>query len=385
MMYPSDPVHAMTTAASAIPAGSSRPAPTRVAGLDALRILCATIVVFSHCRVFPLFAGRDPDFIWADRAESVYSMFFSGTAAVIVFFVISGFCIQYGWEQAQEVSAFRFVLRRWVRIWIPLLAAMLLANLLQLHFSLYYKSVLWSLYCELIYYSLFPMLAGAVKRYGWSVVLSSAYAAALAVILTNPAAKILPDYGLLGTWVVCGPCWLLGCLLAENFLSAHGQALTDPPWQHVWAWRAVIVATIPFTVLLRFHGGIGHPWTMNLFAVLVYFWLTVELRHLAVRPPHRLLEAAGTISYSVYIVHRPIYHVLQELNLPVWGAVADWVGMIFTIYLCSTVFYLLIERPSHRLARRLSYNRRTRSAPPQGEFATEPVAASSGSGRAPVE
>ena len=69
--------------------------PERIAGLDAIRFICALIVVLAH-------TGRPPLTAWADTStwfgwfiDGSAGLLFSSAAAVIVFFVISGFCIHY--------------------------------------------------------------------------------------------------------------------------------------------------------------------------------------------------------------------------------------------------------------------------------------------------
>jgi len=79
---------------------------------------------------------------------------FDGIGAVIAFFIISGFVIHYpnknGIPNLKE-----FWIRRFVRIVIPLCIILPLGLL----FDHPEKAVVWSLFCELIYYAIYPFLA----------------------------------------------------------------------------------------------------------------------------------------------------------------------------------------------------------------------------------
>ena len=67
----------------------------RVAGLDSIRAICAFWVVMGHIGAPPLLEGLDEANPIAKVVAGIYGNLWSGPAAVIVFFVISGFCIHY--------------------------------------------------------------------------------------------------------------------------------------------------------------------------------------------------------------------------------------------------------------------------------------------------
>jgi len=65
----------------------------RYAVLDAMRFVLALWVTIGHYEVFPIFAWVDPTTRVGRFLTHAWSSTVFGTPAVIVFFVISGFCI----------------------------------------------------------------------------------------------------------------------------------------------------------------------------------------------------------------------------------------------------------------------------------------------------
>jgi peptidoglycan/LPS O-acetylase OafA/YrhL len=101
---------------------------------------------------------------------------------------------------------------------------------------------------------------------------------------------------------------------------------------------------------------------MGAFGVLSYFWVKMELRHSREHAPNKYLIAAGAWSYSLYLVHVQGMVLYARLPIPFLGYLLTW---CFTM-LCSLglayLFYIVVERPSHRLARSIKLDRSARSA-----------------------
>src|SRR5438046_10115626 len=66
-----------------------------VAGFDTIRFVCALWVLFGHLGFLPLVAGIDRTTRVGYLIAGAFANAVSGPAAVVVFFVISGFCIHY--------------------------------------------------------------------------------------------------------------------------------------------------------------------------------------------------------------------------------------------------------------------------------------------------
>jgi len=148
------------------------------------------------------------------------------------------------------------------------------------------------------------------------------------------------------TWVVCLPCWLLGCLLAER------QPGPAPSQGVLVAWRLGIVGlSVAGTLLLTWLPGI---WFLLLFGVVAARWLALEIDGFRVRAPWAFLEGAGAMSYSLYLTHRWIL-----ILIPLPDPVEPWLFALWRLFrivgglVLAYGFYAAIERPSHQLSRRI--------------------------------
>jgi hypothetical protein len=279
--------------------------------------------------------------------QGVYGNLFAGVPAVIVFFVISGFCIHYPFRKADRLPLAAFFARRYTRILLPMAAAVILAEPLGIKLTLFQNSILWSLLAELIYYTLYPALRLWWTRWGWlPLIIGSFLIASATAALWAPTATDYTPFGPPLAWLVALPCWLLGCLLAD--MTYH---LTTPSPRRMWTWRLGIWALSSACSVLRFHSSIGYPWTLNLFGIAVFFWLRNEIPYSRIHPPVGWLERAGQWSYSVYLLHLVANAGFYQLELPNFGHTLNWAIRVGFILLSSYAFYRIAERPSHHLAR----------------------------------
>jgi peptidoglycan/LPS O-acetylase OafA/YrhL len=325
--------------------------PDRIAGLDSIRLLAALYVVLGHGFGLPLetFLPKEGVGRWI---LALHGNLFPGQAAVIVFFVLSGFCIHWPHAGGRPLHWPGFLVRRLTRIALPLVAAILLASAIGLPIFAFEDSVLWSLIAELVYYALYPLILPVARRTDWMPLLAVAFAAALAINLWRPWALDFPAHGPYLTWLLGLSCWLLGCVLAER---VHlGPRLSGR--LALWAWRSGLLALMVSCSILKFHGGIGYPWTLPLFAIYAALWLEREIAWQRLRPAPAWLERAGLAAYSLYLTHLLARGVAASLL----AAPADpWANLLYSwiaIACLATAFYLLVERPAHRLARRLGWH-----------------------------
>jgi peptidoglycan/LPS O-acetylase OafA/YrhL len=316
--------------------------------ISSIRFVLAAWVVISHFGI-PFLREPHDGVLWLVRG--FLNSAFNAQAAVIVFFVISGFCIHFPHRSGRGVPSWRrYYARRYIRILVPMGAAVALAAAVGVTVAGMMSSVLWSLVCEEIYYFLYPALLRARDRVGWSAVAAVAWALSLAVVLTDPRAGNYASYGHALNWILGLPCWLLGCQLADRF-DSYCQRPVAPG--ELWMWRGGIwVLSVGLTVV-RFHTPIGYPWTLNLYAVCAAFWLEREIRAYQRRPPPAL-EGPGETSYSIYLTH--VQSIVLLHQLPFVSAMPAGVAWILALVMCAgitAIFYQLVERPSHRLARRV--------------------------------
>jgi len=321
----------------------------RILPISSIRFVLASWVVLSHYGMPILTDHRELDLLGFVRAG--VGAAFNGPAAVIVFFVISGFCIHFPNRNGLEVQSWKlYYAKRYVRTLIPMAAALALAFPLKVPFGLFTDSVLWSLLCEEIYYFVYPGLLYLRDRLGWTSLQILAWGMSFLVILRAPGSPIYPAYGPGLNWVLGLPCWLLGCRMAERLVAFQDQPFSR---RRIWLWRTTIWVLSVMSLVLRFHLGIGYPWTLNLFAAFSTLWLEREIRYYRSRPAPRL-ERMGEASYSLYLTHFSSAAIVRVLpNYSLLAPISVWLWSLASCATVAALFYRFIELPSHEFARHL--------------------------------
>jgi peptidoglycan/LPS O-acetylase OafA/YrhL len=317
-----------------------------VRGLDTLRFVAAATVALSHGAAFPLGAWLGKGAGWERLLIGAYDVSFDGVAAVIVFFVISGFCIHYGPATGAPFRLLPFWVRRGVRIAIPLAGAIAVADVLGAAAKGALEVVLWSVYCELIYYALYPALRAAFARFGLRRILLGSCVIAAAIIGVGWATPYYWTFSPALTWLICLPAWLLGCVLAEQVAKRRGGRGPD----RVWLWRAATWAYAAGATAVFFHGPlrIGYPLLLFPFQLLAFKWVSAETAHFEWTAPSALLEWGGRWSYSLYLIHNI---AIAETPLSTSALAWSWGLRIGLVVAGSLAFFFVVEAPSHRLAR----------------------------------
>ncbi|SEC60967.1 Peptidoglycan/LPS O-acetylase OafA/YrhL, contains acyltransferase and SGNH-hydrolase domains [Terriglobus roseus] len=362
--------------------------------IDILRGLAAFAVVVYHCRV-DMWIG----FKRIAASPALYSRFDHWTAylsapvpffrsGVMLFFLISGFCIHYPYAAGgRDLTLRSYSVRRFFRIYPPYLMAVLIAlvveyvcfhlvrmprsapsKVLQTIFMVQNYGAdpyqmkgdpaLWSLPIELELYLLYPIFWALLQWRGWKVsytVVCITSFSALAVILATPMLRDrFQTIGQVGNslmyWVIwCGGAWLAEeirrgttntFLKTELFLAVFSGVVAVSSTATNWP--------IEYQELLW-----GAFWFLMLRAGLRKAHL---LEYLApnVAKGFALL---GTISYSLYLIHYPFFKLCSALWLMHFHHQQTnfLVALLFAVATLpiAYLFYILFERPFHRMAQRL--------------------------------
>jgi len=335
--------------------GASQARPNHFRILDALRFILALWVTIGHYAVIPFFAGVDTSHGFMRLLARGWNTVVFGTPAVIVFFVISGFCIHLPFIGAEKISIARYYLRRYTRILIPVAGALAVYRLFGQHLifrgehSVLWESPLWSLACEEIYYAAYPFLRALRNRFGWKRFMPFIFLAGVLTAATHPHSVTWHDFGPLGTALILLPVWLLGCLLAEQSNAIRLRRST----LRIWSWRFLIWFAAWTSEMLHFKLGVHYTQTMMWFGVLAYFWVREEIAYGRHCPPNRFLVMAGAWSYSLYLVHVQGIELFGMLPHPHLGLILNWIAAMLSSLAFAFLFYLLVERPSHQLARKI--------------------------------
>ena len=224
--------------------------------------------------------------------------------------------------------------------------------------SRWLNNVLWSVYCEIIYYAIYPLLRLLMARFGSQPVLAASFVISwlFCLIIPDTGYGHIIAYGHLWTWLVCLPVWLCGCVLAEWLAYACavpraveristwlGRRLSLARWG-VWAASSVLL-------VFGMEEWLPFKYSLPVFGAGVLVWFLAEMR-----PPDKdsWLARWGSAGYSIYLIH-PIAES-GGFGDPVWAGTAPLLGWVLRIALvagASALFYFLIEKPSHKLARTL--------------------------------
>jgi peptidoglycan/LPS O-acetylase OafA/YrhL len=320
-----------------------------VLGLDTLRFVTAMWVAFYHGARFPMNRVVEPDSSFHKVLLFIGNTTWNGTAAVTVFFVISGFLIHVGNVGKQKVDLRSFWLRRGVRIGVPLIATVLIANAFGPDYVYILRSILWTIYAEIIYYALYPLILPVIFRFGIGRVLLTSLVISIGIIVSHPQEIYLFAFGVKLTWLFNAPLWLMGCYLAERRGKINAIANKYP----LWILRCGVVFYCYASTILATHLGrivIGYTWTIWIFGAYCMVWIDAEMARGTGRNTLQIFERFGLAGYSLYLMHKIAIHFVSK-EVTQFVPFVSWLVTLTAICILTWLFYRLVEWPAHKLAR----------------------------------
>ncbi|MGO7669708.1 acyltransferase family protein [Rhizobium ruizarguesonis] len=314
----------------------SLPSSNRIEGLDTVRAIAALSVVFAH--------------LLGPSMPGISRYIFTGHPAVISFFVISGFCIHFPFRAA-ELSAVTFLKRRYVRIMIPTAVALVLAQWVGIRaYNPLDGYILWSVVCEVIYYSLYPLFLPISRKVGWPAMIAVSVIVSYAIVigLGSDEYGSAQKYGPSLNWLVSLPAWLMGCYLAQTY--RRGVFVGN-----VWLWRIATAATASILYWATINTSAGFYLTMVPFGVLACGWIISETSNAERGNAIAVLEKVGEACFSIYLMHVIAATVIERLGI------ANPVVVCAGSLLMVAPFYYLVEKPAHELSRSIGRRSITRT------------------------
>jgi len=384
----------------------AKPKPGGLEVLDAIRGGAALYVVCHHARILLMMSNQDAHSAAVSTLQRLLvqsSVIFSfGHQAVLLFFVLSGFCIHL--RQAEQLSenpsaAFnlrQYAGRRFRRIAPPYYWAILFTFLIDMlatyvnpHFVKYggnntyvnymifqYKDVktllgnlvflqsvafppygnntpLWSLSYEFYFYVLYPLYLALRTRLGITKSMVATAFLSLAAALGQAHISLLSHFWILAI-VAAWFWWVLGAVAAELYVRRDNLTPKGPSLD---SWRRYIaMATI----------GLGIVWlasvrllpslvsdTLGSFVctLLLFFLVTGEAEGIGVdrfRSVRNILAKAGIFSYSLYLTHVPWLAFICVTWMRFHSALPSFPAL-FLFGIASSIFvgwlnFLLVER-----------------------------------------
>ncbi len=351
------------------------PHASRFRFIDALRGIAALAVCWHHVNLY----GPLPEPAATVMPKWLRLGAFYGWAGVPMFFVISGFVIAYSVRGAWITPRFlgNFALRRSLRLdpsyWVMIGLALFLHFLPEMvglpsphesgltagqvltHF-VYLQNIseydnlsagFWTLCIEMQFYLLFcVMLAVAQRLSRGGQDNPQPRGAALALVFLPLALGSLFFFNLdeaFDDWIIY--------FFSMFFVGAAAWWTLDrrlPAWL-LWGYLAAMGARFVW------HGGDDIPFAMVTVAAI---YLIGRAGRLGSTLNWRPLQYLGRISYSLYLIHYPVSHIVVNAGYRLTGdspwAAFGWLALsVLLSVLAAHFLYLFVEAPTARLASRL--------------------------------
>lgn len=367
----------------------ARPTP-RLRSLDGLRGLAALVVVVHHCLLlFPSMAGA---YLPADPAPpqgpagwlmtySPLHVLWAGTESVYLFFVLSGIVLVLPVLSRPDFSWLAYYPRRLIRLYGPVLAAVAL-GLLNYAVAPRYNDPAFGPWVNRRSNTYPPdaVLSDAILLTGqsgrvsplwsleWEVLFSLLLPVYVLLLVRGRRFDAVKAVLLLAVLVVASVVNLIGLYYLSMFAVG---ALTAVRWRTIEGWvKSWSARWRPFWPVVA---GLGVVLTVNrwellglgvsavaaddyAFLAVIGVWLLVLTAWFCPRVSRFLhapaWQAAGRISFSLYLVHEPIVLSCRFLTAPA----PPWVAILVavpTALVVAVLFERLVESRFHRLAQRV--------------------------------
>ena len=272
---------------------------------------------------------------------------------MIVFFLIRGFCIHYPYKNSwSKETIIPFIIARLTRITLPIIIAAVIIEILGINASIFYLLVGWSIVCEIVYYIIYPFLRLLIKnKKGWQKLLLLSYIPTILAFWFFPLKLV--NYPGVGFYYVISlgfPCWILGLLLCYSISKNNPK--NSPSKKNLVLHRILIFFLAFASHVLALQEVLGHPFTLNLFAIAAFFWLRKEITFYHERPTGEFMDNLGKASYSIYLMHGIPAFIISLLTPEPERSSKFFIYWLILAILTSA-FYLLVEKPTHNLSRKL--------------------------------
>ena len=287
-----------------------------------------------------------------------------GRFGVLLFFLVSGYCITLSLARREPRPLAAFLIRRGLRLfpayWVGVVlaivcattaipATVMVANFTMLQEFLeipHVNGVYWTLSVELLFYIGVGAFAAAKRQH--SIFLNRwALGVVLVAVVLNSVVRRLTGWPLPYAHAIFFSMFLLGSLIAREGANCS--------WREIWGWSVATLSGAGIATWAIFVDGpssLYPPWQHwgNIALAVLLFSFVVQ--HNALQ--NALLGWFGALSYCVYLFQDPIHMWAEKTGLK--GAVGIVIVAGLTVSLSALVHYA-IERPvqhfSKAICRRL--------------------------------
>jgi peptidoglycan/LPS O-acetylase OafA/YrhL len=312
-------------------------------------------------------------------------------SGVMLFFVISGFCIHapYAGPRGKKLDLGEYAVRRLFRIYPPYLAAILFAfgvqaigyregflvsldgydyamavPMLQNSFAIQPECnpALWTIPIEVAFYIFFPLVYFGLKRASFTT-LAAGLIVSLLAMASSLWAPIQSSF--LPYWFT----WIAGAALAEHYRK--GDLQPPPPGILLLGtlalglglfctWHTRVDAMIPGADIYAGVVNLSESFGYGIAFSVLLWWSLLNQRFydLLPRTAHRALMFLGTISYSLYLFHTPLFRLCGWAWTFSFGEKpVDYLMTFPFVFLAiglAWLAYLVVEAPAHVAGRKLA-------------------------------
>lgn len=356
----------------------------KLPAIDVLRGIAALGVAWFHSRV-DLWVGfreiqADPaTYSRLDWLLSFFSLPVSQMGGlVMLFFVLSGFCIHLPVASKNLTPSWSsYAVRRLLRIYPAYMVAISLCFFVTIfllkgvngssaELGLYAATAamlqnwiyagnqigmnpsLWSIPIEVEFYLVYPLLLLLWRKQGTKSALFFTLVCTFIGIAMFHFGYAQATF----TFFKYALIWNSGAWLAEAYANNR-----LPKWS---SWHSIlIIATLTVTMLAGL-AGVDHfylHYGWALFSFLLVFWVLGPGAHFFQTPRWWMsaLVFAGTVSYSIYLLHFPLFKLAGSFWIQTFGTKPQSFLLPTIATLCvipfAWIFYRLIELPTHQIGR----------------------------------
>jgi peptidoglycan/LPS O-acetylase OafA/YrhL len=342
----------------------------RLDHIDCLRAVAALAVALHHFVDESLRLTGSQGWL-VDTIFAIYGLADPGRFGVLLFFIISGYCIAHSILRPHPFPVAAFVVNRIARIypayWASIIAAIaiygavdgkvLLANVTLLQKFVGQPDMIgvyWTLAVELSFYGLCVLmflfgLMGSFSRLVavWGVLLGYSCIAA--------GFRGLFDVSLLYAWT-----WFLALMVGGAIIRRVDE---DRPQDHMLIVRgaAIMIAAALLIAVCVYHDPVRYQksWEKDFTANALAIGLFVVF-HYGYRIRSVPLAYLGRISYSIYLFHILVWELTFRslsgtfVGAGLTGAAVLTLLLVLLTIAASAAIYAVLEKPGIGLGRRLS-------------------------------
>ena len=306
--------------------------------------------------------------------------------AILLFFLISGFCIHYpNTKGVSEPNWKAYFIRRFLRIYPTYFIALLLTSSISLlcHFlwddktwdigrifrvatlsqnyppdegQLLCNPSLWTIPLEIEFYILYPIVFLLFSR-------SLTWLLAILSIGISSGSVLLQSQGILWpafTAAFLWPTWLLGAWIAELYRKEKLSNLKI--YQLVMPSLIFLILAITSRIENWASWSQYTSWT-GFYFFFFLFSLTYSKLIYSILGPNlfRALSWLGKISFSLYLIHFPLFRLFGYLHFEAIGEkpanFSVTILFLIPVIFLAWIFYNLIEKPVHKWSKKIANDR----------------------------